>query len=158
MRGQPSLPFPPPAPGRGAEGSANPCSPISLTKLSPPAAACPLQFILAANDVTNQSEFRRDSAQESQNRSSLKCCMTEPVTIQYRGIQVMTQYDYLAVSGPTLCSLIDTARGGTCCMCYDPRAPATQELQELSIGIPYRSACSPSRLVLSDHMQNSELY
>ena len=43
-------------------------------------------------------------------------------------------------------------------MCYNPRAPATQELQELSIGIPYRSACSPSRLVLSDHMQNSELY
>ena len=59
-----------------------------------------LQFILAANDVTNQSEFGTDSAQESQNRSSLKCCMTEPVTIQYRGIQVMTQYDYLAVSGP----------------------------------------------------------
>ena len=44
------------------------------------------------------------------------------------------------------------------CMCCDPRAPATQELQELSIGIPYCSACSPSRLVLSDHMQNSELY
>ena len=38
------------------------------------------------------------------------------------------------------------------------RAPATQELQELSIGIPYCFACIPSRLVLSDHMQNSELY
>ena len=44
------------------------------------------------------------------------------------------------------------------CMCCDPRAPATQELQELSIGIPYCFACIPSRLVLSDHMQNSELY
>ena len=44
------------------------------------------------------------------------------------------------------------------CMCCDPRAPATQELSELSTGIPYCSACSPSRLVLSDHMQNSELY
>ena len=43
-------------------------------------------------------------------------------------------------------------------MCSNPRAPATQELQELSTGIPYSSACSPSRLVLSDHMQNSELY
>ncbi len=56
------------------------------------------------------------------------------------------------------------ARGGDVCMCCDPRAPATQEVRGSdprtprthSIGIPYRFACSHSRLVVSDHMQNSE--
>ena len=83
MRGQPPLPSPPPAPARGAEGSDSPCQPISLTKLSLPPLHARLQFILAANYVTNQSEFRMDSARKSQNRWSLICCMAEPVTIQY---------------------------------------------------------------------------
>ena len=52
-------------------------TPIALTKLSPPAAACPAPpFILAPNDVTNQSEFRTDSARKSQNRWSLRACTT----------------------------------------------------------------------------------
>ena len=34
----------------------------------------------------------------------------------------------------------------------DPRTPRAH-----SIGIPYRSACRHSRLVLSDHIQNSEM-
>ena len=78
------------------------------------------------------------------------------------GVSVVLWYSAQVVSGvfsDSQCSKIHTTVVPSyACMCSNPRAPATQELQELSIGIPYCFACIPSRLVLSDHMQNSELY